>query len=99
MSHEQVSCKKEGSLLCRHRQADQHRSPGAAHRDLVERLAIIDGGGWYVSCGRDGTAKCAADPFDPSEGKLEMPYVHRTLSLRALAYTPAPCQDYALWVW
>ena len=39
-------------------QGDSHRSAGHAHRDLVDRLAIIDGGTRYVSCGRDGTAKC-----------------------------------------
>ena len=39
-------------------QIDVRRSAGAAHRELVERLAVMDGGARYVSCGRDGTAKC-----------------------------------------
>ena len=39
-------------------QADLHRPLGSAHRDLVERLAVMDGGARYVTTGRDGTAKC-----------------------------------------
>jgi len=40
------------------KQGDMHRPAGHAHRELVDRLAIIDAGTQYVSCGRDGTAKC-----------------------------------------
>ena len=39
-------------------QMDLHRSAGSAHRELVERVAVMDGGRRYVTCGRDGTAKC-----------------------------------------